>query len=72
MFLPLLEFLHSFWPIGLENLGPSNGLFLQENGIQLDASAHSALGSIPANDAARVPRSTVSPAGGEIVVMFGL
>ena len=28
----------------------------QENGIQLDPSAHQALGSIPANDAARVPR----------------
>ncbi|CAL1134965.1 unnamed protein product [Cladocopium goreaui] len=28
---------------------------LQENGIQLDPSAHQALGNIPANDAARVP-----------------
>lgn len=46
--------------------------FLQENGIQLDPSAHQALGNIPANVAARVPRWLHCPAGGEIVIISGL
>lgn len=68
----IAEFLQSFWPNGPFGESPAIQRFLQENGIQLDPSAHQALGNIPANDAARVPRWLHCPAGGEIVIISGL